>query len=182
MRNFQKLADVNIAELSHSIQRQPELWNQNDLRTQYPNSPHIEADDIWLRFNDRKIFEEDPTKIMNDYEAVNYPAWDILPQCHEIVFGLMRSVRGTRLGRVMITRLAPGKKIKPHSDGGYYADYYDRYHCVLQNFPGSYFRAGDEKVTMKAGEVWWFNNSIEHEVINNSAEDRVTMIIDIRTM
>jgi hypothetical protein len=34
---------------------------------------------------------------------------------------------------------------------------------------------------MAPGEVWWFDNSKMHEVINNSADDRLTMIVDIRS-
>jgi len=32
-----------------------------------------------------------------------------------------------------------------------------------------------------SGEVWWFDNTQEHEVMNNSADDRIVMIVDIRT-
>ena len=31
------------------------------------------------------------------------------------------------------------------------------------------------------GEVWWFDNARTHEVVNNSAGDRIHMIVDIRT-
>jgi hypothetical protein len=34
---------------------------------------------------------------------------------------------------------------------------------------------------MQTGQVWWFQNALEHEVINNSAEARLHLIIDIRT-
>ena len=29
--------------------------------------------------------------------------------------------------------------------------------------------------------TWWFNNKEVHEVINNSADDRIHMVVDIRT-
>lgn len=181
MKNFLKIAQgVNVIPLLHSVQRQPELWNQNLLRTHYPNSPHISADDIWLRFNDRTLWESNPQQVMDEPESVKYPAWDNLCQAQPIVFDLMRMVEATRLGRVMITRLGPGKEITPHVDGGLYAQYYDRYHVFLQNLPGSNFRAGDEIICPKAGDVYWFNNRIEHEVINRSSDDRLTMIIDLR--
>jgi hypothetical protein len=34
---------------------------------------------------------------------------------------------------------------------------------------------------MPQGSVWWFQNAIEHEVVNNSPGDRIHMIVDIRT-
>jgi len=52
---------------------------------------------------------------------------------------------------------------------------------VLQSQPGVDFRAGDEHVFMPTGSVWWFQNKEEHEVINNSADDRIHLVVDIRT-
>lgn len=181
MRNFLKIAsNVPVMPLLHAVQRQPELWNQYNLRTHYPNSPHLAADDIWLRFNDQKLWETDPEQVMKDPECVNYPAWYSLPQAHNIVFDLLRTVEGTRLGRVLITRLAPGAKIDPHADGGDYAAYYDRYHIILQNQPGANFRAGQDIICPHAGEAYWFNRLSEHEVTNHSNDDRITLIVDIR--
>lgn len=181
MRNFLKLAqNVNVIPIVHAIYRQPELWNQFTLRSHYPNSPHNAADDIWLRFNDKGAWENNSLKVMNERECVNYPAWDKLPQIHNMVFDLMRTVEGTRLGRVVVTRLIPGKSILPHVDGGEYADYYDRYHVTLQNAPGANFRAGDDVICPQPGEVYWFNRLAEHEVINHSNDDRITLIVDIR--
>lgn len=180
MRNFLRIAEgVDVMPLLHAVQRQPHLWGQNKLRTEHAGTAHCNVEDIWLRFN--KTEDVDAASIIDGHESIFYGGWFELPQAQSIVFDLMRRVEGVRLGRVLITRLAPGKMILPHVDGGDHAEYYDRYHCILQNLPGSIFRAGNEHVCMRAGEVWWFDNSEEHEVINNSADDRLTMIIDIRT-
>lgn len=183
MRNFQKLGDVNVQSLLHEIQRQPELWNENKLRTEHPETAHAQADDIWLRFNDISKFNEtkNPSDIIDQHESINYPSYFKLPSAKQLIVNLMSAVGGERLGRVLITRLSPGKRITPHIDSGDHAEYYDRYHITLQSLPGANFRCGNEQVNMKQGEVWWFDNSIEHEVINNSIDDRLTMIVDIRT-
>jgi hypothetical protein len=179
MRNFLKLAEgLDVMPLIHAIQRQPELWNQNELRRTHLGSAHAQVDDIWLRFNEVK--QDKVEAVIDEHESVFYPAWFKLPQAHIMIFDLMRRVEGIRLGRVLITRLAPGKTITPHVDGGTHAEYYERYHIILQNHPGSIFRAGDEALCMKAGDCWWFDNGKEHEVINNSADDRLTLIIDVR--
>jgi hypothetical protein len=180
MRNFQCLAaNVDTIPLLNAIMRQPDLWNQNTLRTDHPNTAHAAVDDIWLRFN--KIEEDVPEKVVDDIECINYPAWWRLPQAQALVFDLMRRVGGERLGRVLATRLAPGCKITPHIDGGAPAWYYERFHIVLNSAPGCLFRSGDEMVSMQTGQVWWFDNTKEHEVINNSADDRIHLIVDIRT-
>jgi hypothetical protein len=33
---------------------------------------------------------------------------------------------------------------------------------------------------MAQGEVWWFDNSQEHEVMNDSKDERLHLIVDIR--
>lgn len=156
--------------------RQPELWDKNTLRTEHPNTAHSEVNDIWLRFNDTT----DTSTVIDGHESIDYPAFLALPQARQIIFDLMRVVEGKRLGRVLITKLKPGKKITPHIDGGSHAAYYSRFHVTLQNQPGSIFRCENETINMVSGDVWWFNNSVEHEVVNNSADDRLTMIVDIK--
>jgi hypothetical protein len=34
---------------------------------------------------------------------------------------------------------------------------------------------------MRAGEIWYFNNKLEHSVENNGVDDRISMVVDIRT-
>lgn len=178
MKNFQLVGSgVNIMPLLHAIQTKPHLWNRDDIRTKYPQSPHHQAEDILLRFN---AIPDDISKIVDDKECFNYSALSELPQVRPLVFDLMRFVEGEQLGRLMLTKLAPSKQITPHKDQGSPAVFYERYHIILQNHPGSVFQCGDEKVTMKAGEVWWFNNTETHSVTNNSADDRLTLIADIR--
>lgn len=184
MRLFHRIAwGVDVLPLLHAVKRQPELWNVNNLRTTHPGTVHGKVDDIWLRFNDLAAFENtrEAAQVLDQHESINYPAFHALPQARPIIFDLMRRVEGERLGRVLITRLAPGCRIAPHEDGGDYAAYYDRYQVALQGLPGSVFRVGDEQVFMQSGDVWWFKNVITHEVVNNSAADRIHMVVDIRT-
>lgn len=159
-----------------AIQRRPELWNQNTLRTTYPGTPHAQIDDIWLRFNE---IPADEIQVIDDKEAVDYPAYALLPEARSIVMNVFAAVAGERLGRVLITRLPPGAKIAAHADTGAPAAYYDRFHVVLQS-AGSMYRCGDEWAAMETGDVWWFQNAIEHEVVNDGPIDRIHLIIDAR--
>lgn len=94
---------------------------------------------------------------------------------------LMARVGGEPLGRVMVNKIKPGGCIFPHADTPAHAAYYTRFHILLDSSPGVLFRCDDEQTYMAPGECWWFNNALEHEVINNSATDRIHMIVDIRT-
>jgi Aspartyl/Asparaginyl beta-hydroxylase len=178
VRHFQKIAEgIDVFPLLHAVSCQPDLWNQHPLRTTYPNSPHAQADDILIWFNS---LDQAPDAVINDREVEPYPAWRRLPQARVIVFDLLRRVEAVGLGRVMITRLAPGKAITPHADGGAPATYFERYQLMLQALPGVGFTAGNETVQMRTGEAWRFDNTQVHSVANNSADDRIALIIDAR--
>lgn len=175
MRNFYRIASgVDTAQLMHDLALSAHLWNANRLRQVYPGSPHAEADDIWLRF------QPDGCDVVDEHECVEFPAWWRLSAARHMVHTLQRQVEGVRLGRVVITRLKPGGRIYPHADGGSPATYYERYQIALHARPGVSFRAGEEVIEQRTGDVWWFDNTAEHEVINNSDDDRVVMIVDIR--
>lgn len=183
MKYFQQLAGgVNVAPIMHALQRQPELWNANTIRTRHPGTAHSDVSDILLRFNDVSEFERtgDPTTITDDKECIAYPAWEKLPQVRPVIFDLMRMVEASRLGRVVITKLPAGKMITPHVDGGAPATYFERYQIALQSLPGALFNVGDETVNFRSGDVWWIDNSVTHSVVNNSTDDRVVMIVDLR--
>lgn len=177
MRHFNQIASgLDFTPIVQAIARQSALWNQNSIRTTYPGTPHREADDMLLWFNDMST----PEAMLNDREVIAYPAWEALPQVRNVVFDLMRRTDAVRLGRTMITRLAPGARIYPHADEGSPAEYFERYQIALQSLPGCTFRADAETVHMPTGSVWWFNNRVEHEVINHSADDRLALIVDLR--
>jgi hypothetical protein len=178
VKHFHRLAEgVDTSPLLNAIAARPKLWGANALRQEFDNSPHQDVEDIWLRFNDAASEES----CGDDLEAVAYPAWHALPQARGIIFNLMRHVEAERLGRVMITKLAPGKQILPHADVlGAYAHYYTRYHVVLRGLPGVLFHCGDETVNMRTGEIWWFNAHETHAIVNNSADDRIHLLIDVR--
>ncbi len=192
MRHFLKIAHgVDTMPLLNAVTRQPDLWNGHDVRWFHPQSAHREIDDILLRYNAFDREKDDfVEKVCAEIQVVDYPPFVKLPQARPLLFDLMRRVEGTHLGRVFISRVPNQVVIPPHidligpaveafPDKIQPADYYDRYHFVLASGAGSIFRCGDETVTMMPGEVWWFNNSVEHEVINNSGVDRIHMIADI---
>lgn len=173
MKHFLKLSEnAAVMPILSSLARHPELWNQDKTRTTFENTPHADVSDILLRFG---------SKDGDDLEAVDLPASKVLIGVKQMALDTMKLVNGSRLGRIVITKLEPGKKILPHSDVmGLYTQYYTRYHLVLQGLPGSQFSCGDETVNMRTGELWWFDAHAEHSVDNNSHDDRIHMLIDVR--
>lgn len=178
MRGFCKIFEgMDVVPLLAALATKPHLWNAHDLRTTFPGSPHADVDDIWLFFNE---IPEDQTAVINDIAVVPYPAWQELPQARSLVFDLMHRVGGVQLGRVLITRLPPGKSIPEHADQGAPAEYFQRYQIALQSYPGCVFTVGEEVVQFSMGECYWIDNSTPHSVVNNSADDRLALVVDIR--
>lgn len=175
---------IDTLPLLFALQRQPVLWNQKRFRTTFERTPHGAVDDIWLRFSDDSKTTDTQT-IMADGDCVWHPAIHALPQARIILLDVMRRLEAYALDRVIITRLGPGKTILPHADneGSYVHDPdRQRHHVVVQGLPGSLYRTGNETVCMRTGEVWWFDALTEHEVVNNSADDRIHMLVDLRVM
>lgn len=194
MRNFHRLAtNCQTGNLLAQIMTQPELWNQYKVRTTSsgPLAVHHSVDDIILRYNKYASGEDFMDKICSSLEVVDYPAWGKLPGAQSLIHALISLTQGIHLGRCMISRIPPGGGIPLHSDRIGPAEemfpdrippavYYDRYHFVLNSAPGTVFSCGDEECYMAPGELWWFNNEIPHSVVNNSAEDRIHLVCDLR--
>lgn len=196
MRNFQRIASgVNVTPLMLAIARRPDLWTEDTFLRHYPQGPFGMVDSIMLRFPEKVVFDDaDPAEQerkvelykanqlpgYDQHESIDYPAYARLPEARDIVMNVFAAVRGTRLGRVMVNRIAPGGCIYPHPDTPEHCRYYSRFHVVLQSEPGVRFRAGDEWTSWETGAVFWFNNALEHEVINDSPVDRIHLVMDAR--
>lgn len=190
MRNFLKIADgMSVMPLLNAIYRKPDLWKADDFLRKYPQSPFGETDTIYLRFQEilnvetveeEELYKQNKLAGHDLHECPWRPEVAELPEARALIMALMAATGATRLGRCMINRIVPGGRIFPHADSHWHASYWDRYHIVIQSEPGNVFRCGDEQLWMKPGEVWWFQNAIEHEVTNNSASDRIHLVVDLR--
>jgi hypothetical protein len=170
----------------HRFEKSNAIWKSDTYLRDYPQGPFGDCESIILRFPPRSVFEtEEELKkhqlTFDQHECVDQEVFKMLPEARPLIFGVMAFAQGERLGRVIINKIKPGGKIYPHADTAAHAEYYDRFHVVLKSQPGVIFRAGEEEIYMPIGSAWWFDNSQEHEVINNSCDDRIHMVIDVRT-
>lgn len=190
MKNFQKISSgINPSLLLLSINRLEKshgIWKEDTYLRHYPQGPFGDTESIILRFpisvnvENESEFKELQSKV-DQHESVDQPVFKLLPEARKYIFDLMGFVSGERLGRCIINKIKPGGVIYAHCDSPDHAQYWDRFHIVLQSGPGCNFRCEDEWVNMQTGEVWWFNNKLEHEVINNSNDDRIHLVVDVRT-
>jgi hypothetical protein len=190
MKNFLQIAsNVPVLPLLLALARAEKahgIWREDTFLRDYPQGPFGDTESVILRFPPRTVHETEEALAqhlanVDQHENVDQPPFKELHEARPLVFNLMAFVQGERLGRVMINKLRPGGRIYPHADTPVHAKYWDRFHICIQGGPGANIRCGDEHVNMRPGEIWWFNNEIEHEVTNNSADDRIHMIVDIRT-
>jgi hypothetical protein len=187
MLHFHKIADsVNVAPLLAQIEAHPALWDSINFRKIAPGTAHSRMSDIWIRYNDITKFPEgDLRGLSEEHVPVWYPAWHVLPALHPIVFGLMSAVRGEMVGGVLITRIPPGEGIAPHADASWHVSYYDKFYVCLKSKPGADFvcedKAGIERCNPIPGDIHLFDNRKMHWVENKSDDDRMTLIVCIRT-
>ncbi len=191
MQHFHFLAHgADVNPLMLAIRRHPDLWQEDTFLRHYPQGPFGQTETIMLRFPEKvegltkeqiEAYKQNQLAGHDQYEAVDYPAYAQLHEARPLVMNLMARVQGERLGRVMINKVAPGGRIFAHADTPEQTRYYTRFHIVLHGLPGAVLKAGDEQINMNTGDVFWFDNKQIHEVINNSADDRVSMVVDIRT-
>jgi hypothetical protein len=147
--------------------------------------------DIWARFRDvgeyRAQYGDDYSHITDEHDSVWLPPYSVLPSLRPLVFGLMNRVQGERLGGVLITKLPAGGSIKAHVDSGWHAGYYDKYYLAIRNEVGAVFgwndAAGknDEIIYAKTGDCYLFRNDLPHWVQNDSNDERIALIVCIRS-
>lgn len=176
MENFLCITTgLDTLPLLYAVSNQPHLWNAETIRTQHPGSVHAEVSDVLLHFQAPAGFET----MRDEHECLPRPAWWALPQAQPLIFGLMARIAGTRLGRVMMTKLPPGGSIPPHVDSASQTDYYRRHHITLCSPEQCLFSVGDEALSLAPGSCWWVNNGVEHAVVNDGATERISLIVDI---
>lgn len=192
MPNFVKLKvpnDTGLVDVRPLLNRlqasDPKVWREDTYLRDFPQGPFGDTESIILRFPPRTVTEtmaelEDYNSKVDQHENVWMPCAKDFPEFTDLVYELAYKAKATRIGRVMINKLNAGGRVYAHADTPAHALYWSRFHVVVGAFPGVDFRCGDEHVQMQTGEVWFFRNEFEHEVINNSPHPRIHMIVDLK--
>lgn len=184
MKYFQKVADIDPVPLLLQLQRHPELWDAQPERRAAPDSPHAAMTDIWLRYNDDSDYRAgklDWSGFNDAHFPIWYPAVSFLPAVRPLVHFLAARCEAVAIGGVLLTRIAAGGSIEPHADRGWHPEHYNcKLYVVLQSSEKCVNRVEGETVRMKPGEVWFFDNTREHEVINAGVDERITLIVCLR--
>jgi hypothetical protein len=173
MNNFKLIqSGIDTAPLLSALSQHPGLWNQKDYRKR-GNSAHLLVNDIIVRF-------DDPANYTGGIDCINYEPYNTLCPALDDLINLVKDLtQGTRVGRVVITKISPGRGVTPHPDTEDSVHYFKRYHVCLYGAKDNMFTSGNETVEMLTGELWWFENKIVHSCKNQGVEDRTHLILDI---
>lgn len=166
--------------LTLALYRQPELWDQHTARTE-GDSPHKSVSDIWVRFRDpQQLVSAESYAEM--FVPMMYPAWHALPQLRPLTLSLMARLEAVQLGIVLITRVPPGCQVEPHHDRGRWAaEFFNvKVAIPLATNPDCHNTCEDERVTMRIGDVWLFENQCIHSTVNDGETDRITLLLSLR--
>lgn len=102
------------------------------------------------------------------------PVLETCPAMRAVLAGLQCPLRSARL-----MRLKAGAHIRPHSDPGLSLESGQaRLHLPIQTSDAIRFLVDGAQMPMRAGELWYFNAELDHEVHNPGAEDRINLVID----
>ena len=176
---FNKIhSGLDVAYANIELEENEHLFGQRGLRKNM-SGVHSAMSDIWVRYKD--ITECEKT---GDYSTMNDEHDSVwlhhLQFIKQLCFSVMTMVDGERLGGVLITKLPAGGRILPHVDKGWHAGYYSKCYIPIKNKEGAIFKFGDNIIEPDEGDVWMFDNSVEHEVINDSSEDRIAMVVCVK--
>jgi capsular polysaccharide biosynthesis protein len=175
-RYFNKMDyPVPLAVLRAEIMLNSGLWQAN-LSRQDNIKVQRETQTIFLRSGHKPVPMGISGNDIHPSRETNNAA--LYPNIMALLNDFATKVNG-ELSRATIVRLKPGGVVYPHIDEGDYYRYRDRYHIVIDSRDGSEMVSGNEKLTWREGEVWWFDNKAMHDAANPSDEYRVHIIFDI---
>ena len=177
---FQIGSGFDVAPLLSQIDAHPDVWNRHTMRTAAYGTPHAKVDDIWVRYNAWANFTGDPQAFNGPHASSWYPVVDEIPAVKPLVFDVMRLVEGEQLGGVLITRVPPGGRVEPHIDNGWHASYYHKIAVQLRGNADQAFCFEGAELRANPGDVYTFDNSYLHWVVNDSDAERITLIICVR--
>jgi hypothetical protein len=169
-----------VAEAQRELEAYPEVWNELNWRTSHPRSPHREVDDIWVRYNALANLKAGVEAFNGPHVSEWYPVAQKLPAIVELSNQVMLDHGYASMGGVLITRVPAGKQVYPHADQGWHATHYEKLCVHLQGDEAQKFCFEDLELATNEGDVFWFDNSFTHWVRNDTARDRVSLIVCVR--
>jgi hypothetical protein len=170
---------ADVAELAEQLQ-QPAVWNRNTLRTATYGTPHKASSDIWVRFRAWQDVLADRAHCTDEHVSVWYPVVADIPAVIPLVGLALKLSDAKALGGVLITKVPAGGCIEPHQDHGWHAEHYRKIAIQVAGNKDQAFCFENIELRPETGDVYEFRNQETHWVVNNSDQDRITLIVCVK--
>lgn len=162
------LDNIEVTSLLAELESNP-IWKEDSFYKTHEVEIFKDIDCITLRYANEGSQENKDSQVYKQF-----------PSIKSAVFEIMTLVQGERLGGVMVNKIPPNGVIPLHTDGLPSEMYYHRFHLVLSTNDGVITTVGDSVLDMKVGQLWWFDNSVPHTIVNTGDTDRIHLVVDIR--
>lgn len=171
--------DVEVGELVRVIRSTPDIWDVYTQR-QAMAGAQAQSQSYLVRWS-AGATDLESSHNQDDCEDLAVPC-ELATAIDALVSEAAKIVSDVgRVGRVMLTRLPPGGEIQTHTDEGYYADNYCRFHICLDSAGVNVFTVGGREFVIKPGQLFWFNHKKPHSVQNKSTSARLHLIVDFES-
>jgi hypothetical protein len=170
--NFKDLGAFDITEIKNRIQSFKAEWDLNQSRQERYKLFHGDSKNIF-------VTDIDATWDGFGYPLVKHNIDERLNELTKPIVARLENMLGGKVGKCLFINLPAGKKVKPHVDLGYYLTSVHRCHIPIQTHQDISFTLGGESIHMKEGMGYEINNTRQHSVDNDSAVDRIHLLIDI---
>ena len=169
-RNFLLLKpDVDLSFIKRKLARIPErAWHGSGRENTYEVHKQTQA---LLLIHDEDFRHYKPTyhDLYKDFRKELQPIFDFIADHYH---------RDGYVVRALFARLKAGGRIDTHTDGLFSLLKCHRIHVPIITNDEVVFTIGGEEKVLGEGEMWEINNATLHAVDNNSAEDRIHLIVD----
>lgn len=149
-------------------------------------------DEAWIPHFNTRYFEGDWSGVpLTAPEGAEHPILQLHPDPTVTVFVETPILRACPHMREFLERLecprrsarllqlGPGSRILRHTDFDLgYEDGEVRLHLPILTSPEVRFELDDEEISMEAGELWYTNVNLPHEVHNGGDKPRVHLVVD----
>lgn len=167
---------IDVAPFLEELAAAPEIWHADTSRQRKVRCQR-DTLNIFLRVA-RKPLPAGAKNANDVHESRVARSAARFPYALEFCQRLAHSRQGD-LGRATLVLLRPRGWVRPHVDAGAYYRVRDRFHLVVRSRDGSPMTSGGERVVMREGELWVFDNKAVHEARNPTDEPRVHLIFDV---
>lgn len=177
--SFARIAcDIDIHNVRNDISRLLLLNAQQSWVDHVNRQDYVGKWDVLPLRCQRQLLGAHP--ILQGFSIATGDEWENLPvleHCSHIrsIFSQLHCpVKAARL-----MRLAAGAEIKPHRDQGLGMEFGEaRLHVPIHTSDAVSFLVDNQRIPLRAGELWYFNADQIHEVYNRGNEDRINLVID----